>query len=144
MIKFHITLLKKSTFLLQPLCKLFHLCIKNKIFSSVLKISIVRPIFKSGIKYEIINYRPIYVCPVFSKLFDLILHNNILFQVKNILPIESMVLLLEVRWLLTYAVFLNFLCQMPQQTVIKCINNCYKKYRFVFRKQFVHLNAFKS
>jgi len=64
----------------------------NKIFSSAifpgkLKYAVIKPLFKSGDRSDVSNYRPISLIPAFSKVFEKVLyvrkkqhliHNNIL------------------------------------------------------------------
>lgn len=59
--------------LLKPLHILFNKCITSGTFPSQWKHSNVIPIFKSGLRSDIINYRPISINNNFSKLFDCIL-----------------------------------------------------------------------
>ena len=47
----------------------FKVSIKQGIFPDSLKIAKITPIFKSGAKDNISNYRPIPILPVFSKVF---------------------------------------------------------------------------
>ena len=53
-----------------PLTKLFNLCIRDAVYPDVLKISRVTPIHKKGDVNELNNYRPISICPIFSKVFE--------------------------------------------------------------------------
>ena len=56
-----------SADLASPLSFIFNFCIENGIFPESLKISKVIPIYKSGAKSEVNNYRPISLLPVLSK-----------------------------------------------------------------------------
>ena len=59
---------------------LFHVCkvsIQQGIFSDSLKIAKVTPIFKSGDKDNVTNYRPISILPVFSKVLERIMYNRV-------------------------------------------------------------------
>jgi len=56
---------------------LYHMC--NKIFSSGifperLKYAIIKPVFKSGDRSNVSNYRPISLLPAFSKVFEKVLY----------------------------------------------------------------------
>ncbi len=53
---------------------LFNNCVYNGIFPDVLKIARVIPLHKSGDKNDISNYRPISLLPVFSKIFEKLIH----------------------------------------------------------------------
>ena len=56
------------------ICKpLAHICngsFKTGVFPTRLKIAKVIPMFKSGIKIEVTNYRPISLLPQFSKILE--------------------------------------------------------------------------
>ena len=59
---------------------LFHVSnvlIKQGTFPDSLKIAKVTPIFKSGAKNNISNYRPISILPVFSKVLERIMYNRV-------------------------------------------------------------------
>ena len=51
--------------------------IKQGIFPDRLKIAEVTPIFKSGVKDNVSNYRPISILPVFSKVLERIMYNRV-------------------------------------------------------------------
>ena len=55
----------------------FKVSIKQGIFPNSLKIAKVTPIFKSGAKYNVSNYRPISILPVFSKVLERIMYNRV-------------------------------------------------------------------
>ena len=48
------------------------------VFPNILKIAKVIPIFKSGEKSSIENYRPIFLLPVFSKVIEKLIKTRIL------------------------------------------------------------------
>ena len=56
---------------------IFKVSIKQGIFPDRLKIAKVTPIFKSGAKDNISNYRPISILPVFSKVLETIMYNRV-------------------------------------------------------------------
>ena len=60
-----------------PFSILFNNCMYAGIFPDVLKIARVVPLFKSGDKNNIVNYRPISLLPVFSKIFEKLIHARI-------------------------------------------------------------------
>ena len=55
----------------------FKVSIKQGIFPDSLKIAKVTPIFKSGAKDNVSNYRPISILPVFSKVLERIMYNRV-------------------------------------------------------------------
>ena len=69
----------KSVFyaLTRPLMHIFDLSLKKGIFPVKLKIARVTPIFKSGEKELVGNYRPISVLSSFSKLLERIMYNRL-------------------------------------------------------------------
>ena len=73
-----VKLIKLSKVIIAPiLCDLINNCINKGIFPSILKIAKVIPIYKSGEKDLVSNYRPISILPHFSKIFEKILKENI-------------------------------------------------------------------
>lgn len=60
-----------------PLCKLFNLSMRSGIFPTKWKHNYIIPIFKSGNKNEIKNYRPICKSSYIPKLFDTLIANKI-------------------------------------------------------------------
>ena len=55
----------------------FKVSIKQGIFPHSLKIAKVTPIFKSGAKDNVSNYRPISILPVFSKVLERIMYKAV-------------------------------------------------------------------
>ena len=68
---------------LTPLTHILNLSIIQGTFPDSMKIAKVIPLFKSGDKMKINNYRPISVLPVFSKLLERIMYNRILEFIEN-------------------------------------------------------------
>ena len=64
--------------LIKPLTYLINCSINKGIFPDELKIAKVIPIYKSGDKTSIENYRPISVLSVFSKTFQKIMYNHLI------------------------------------------------------------------
>ena len=60
-----------------PLCEIFNNSLKSGIFPNSLKIAKVIPIFKSGDKETVCNYRPVSVLSTFSKLLERIFYNRL-------------------------------------------------------------------
>jgi hypothetical protein len=48
-----------------------------------MKVAKVRPIYKKGNKHEISNYRPISILPVFSKVFEKLIYNRMMYFLKT-------------------------------------------------------------
>lgn len=69
----------------KPLCTIFNLIMNTTVFPSQWKESKVCPIFKSGDKHNISNYRPISILSNFAKLLEIILYSKIYPTVRNTL-----------------------------------------------------------
>ncbi|XP_063929874.1 uncharacterized protein LOC135142136 [Zophobas morio] len=65
------------TCLITPLLHIFNLILKTTNFPTMWKMSKICPIFKSGCKSDIANYRPISIICNFAKLFETILYNSV-------------------------------------------------------------------
>ena len=63
--------------ILHHLTFFFNLCLSNAVFPDLLKVAIIKPIYKAGHKYCFSNYRPISLLPIFSKILEKILHLQI-------------------------------------------------------------------
>lgn len=61
----------------KPLTHIINMSFKYGIFPDQLKISRVVPLFKSGDKSTISNYRPVSVLPAFSKIFEKAFYNRL-------------------------------------------------------------------
>ena len=59
------------------LFRVFNVSVQQGIFSDSLKIAKVTPIFKSGDKDNVSNYRHISILPVFSKVLERIMYNRV-------------------------------------------------------------------
>lgn len=73
--------------LAKPLTMLFNMSLSCGVFLNDWKISFVSPIFKSGSKHEITNYRPICKMASIPKIFEKILYQKLLFHVKEIISV---------------------------------------------------------
>ena len=60
-----------------PLVHIFNLSMSTGIFPDQLKLAKVVPVYKSGDSDSCNNYRPISVLPVFSKVFERIVHKRL-------------------------------------------------------------------
>lgn len=60
-----------------PLTKLINDCFKTGVIPNCMKIATVLPLHKSGGTEVMSNYRPISILPVFSKVFEKVLNNQI-------------------------------------------------------------------
>ena len=77
-----ISVIKYLSSLISPiLCSIFNKSISAGCFPQSLKSARVVPVYKSGPKSNVNNYRPISILPIFSKIFEKIVH----FQLYNYL-----------------------------------------------------------
>ena len=69
------------------LTQLFNDCMYSGIFPDELKIAKVIPLFKSGKRHDLSNYRPISILPLFSKIFEKLIHVRLtsFFDTNNVL-----------------------------------------------------------
>lgn len=81
----------KSTLpnIVEPLHLLFSLSTKQMKYPSKWKISHISPIFKSGDKADVKNYRPISVLSAVAKIFDRILHNYLLSKTAHLISVSQ-------------------------------------------------------
>ena len=64
--------------LAKPLCRVINLSLSTGIVPMDFKIGIITPIYKNGPKQEMVNYRPITVLPVCSKILEKCIHNQLM------------------------------------------------------------------
>jgi hypothetical protein len=64
--------------IIKPLLELVNVSIREGIFPSKLKKSVVKPIYKKGKKEEAINYRPITLVPALSKVLEKVITNQLI------------------------------------------------------------------
>lgn len=69
----------------KPLLLLFQSSLKEGIFPDRWKCALITPVFKSGSKNDIQNYRPISKLPIFSKILEKIVHEQLYDCVKSII-----------------------------------------------------------
>lgn len=56
---------------------IINLCLEQGVFPSLLKTTIIKPLYKKEDKLNIKNYRPIALIPIFSKIFEKVLYKNL-------------------------------------------------------------------
>ena len=70
-----VTILKLlKDYISDPLSKIINDSFQSGIFPDRLKLAKVTPVFKKGSKLEKDNYRPIFILPIFSKLFEKVMY----------------------------------------------------------------------
>jgi hypothetical protein len=74
-----------SEVLIEPLKFIFNLSISTSCFPSKWKVARVVPIFKSGHRNNIANYRPISILNNFAKVFERIIYSSIFRQVRHVI-----------------------------------------------------------
>ena len=78
--------------LIKPLTLIVNQCLHTGIYTSQLKLSRVKPLFKSGDKSKFNNYRPISLLPSLSKIFESVIFDQLLhyFVENNLLSMEQL------------------------------------------------------
>jgi len=61
-----------------PLAHICNLSLKTGVFPDIWKTAKVKPLYKKGDKYDMKNYRPISIIPVFAKLLERVMYNRII------------------------------------------------------------------
>ena len=74
-----------ATIFAKPLTMLFNLILKTQSFPNIWKQTKIVPVFKSGDKCDITNYRPIALLCNFSKLFERIICNFLSFHTRPLI-----------------------------------------------------------
>lgn len=74
-----------SPALIAPLTKLFNISLRTGVFPDVWKIGKVCPVFKSGSREAVENYRPISILPALSGVFERVLYDLVYDNVKDII-----------------------------------------------------------
>ena len=74
-----------------PLIKIFNCAISSEVFPNKWKKGNITPVHKKSSKHIISNYRPISLLPIFGKIFEKIIFNNLYsyFDLKNIFAKEQ-------------------------------------------------------
>ena len=64
-------------FIISPILNICNKMLDQGTYPERLKFSLIRPIYKSGDRTAASNYRPISLLPVFSKIFEKVIHNRL-------------------------------------------------------------------
>lgn len=67
-----------APFISEPLAYLLNLCIDCGTFPKCLKLVKIIPLFKQGSKHEYNNFRPASIVPIISKVFEVIIHKQVI------------------------------------------------------------------
>ena len=70
----------------EAICFYFSKSLENGKFPNCLKLANITPVFKKGARTSKINYRPVSILPVFSKIFKSLLSRQFLEFFDKILP----------------------------------------------------------
>lgn len=66
-----------TKFLCVPLCHIINASFEQGAFPSLLKLSVIKPLYKKNDPTNICNYRPVALIPVFSKIFEKAMLNRL-------------------------------------------------------------------
>jgi hypothetical protein len=69
-----------APFISYPLTYIFNKAMIAGVFLSRLKYAHIKPIYKSGDKKNIANYRPISLLPSFSKILEKLMHSRLTYE----------------------------------------------------------------
>ena len=72
-----------SPYVSSPLCHICNQICSSGIFPERLKYAVVKPVFKSGDRGDVCNYRPISFLPAFSKGFEKVLYARMYHHLIN-------------------------------------------------------------
>jgi len=61
-----------------PLAHIYNLSLNSGVFPDIWKTAKVKPLYKKGDKYDMKNYTPISIIPVFVKLLERLMYNRIM------------------------------------------------------------------
>lgn len=75
--------------LVEPLYIIYNKCLQSGHFPEKWKIAQVIPIYKSGDKVNVKNYRPISLLDHFGKVFELLIANELFFLAKNYINVNQ-------------------------------------------------------
>lgn len=75
----------KLTYLpiIQKLVHFINVCLMKGTFPSQLKIAVIKPIYKSGDKTKMTNYRPISILPYISKIIEKVMHARMMDHISE-------------------------------------------------------------
>lgn len=73
----------------KPLSLIFNFSINSCKFPKTFKLSFVTPIYKSGEKGLVTNYRPISITSIAAKIFEKIIHNHIYYNNKHFISAQQ-------------------------------------------------------
>ena len=75
-----------ENFFAEAICFYFNKSLENGKFPNCLKLANITPVFKKAPRTSKINYRPVSILPVFSKIFERLLSRQLSEFFDNILP----------------------------------------------------------
>ena len=92
---------KVFEFIVEPLRYTFSNSLVQGIFPEDMKVARITPICKGGDEENVVNYRPIYVLPCFSKILEIIMYKGVARTSKKNLKISRKFLTLMTSQLMT-------------------------------------------
>jgi len=61
-----------------PMAHIYYLSLNSGVFPDIWKTAKVKPLYKKGDKYDMKNYRPVSIIPVFAKRLERLMYNRII------------------------------------------------------------------
>jgi len=61
-----------------PLAHIYNVLLNSGAFPNEWKTAKVKPLYKKGDRYDMLNFRPISIIPVFAKLLERLMYNRII------------------------------------------------------------------
>lgn len=135
--------------LAKPLHILYNKCLKEGIFPSLWKHAHITPVYKSGDKHNVENYRPISILSTLSKLFERLVHNIIYPILHNVIIPQQHGFVKRRSTTTNLMIFTNFLfknmdCRLQVDAVYTDFQKCFDKVDHALLLQKIAFNGIRG